>query len=153
MKKFSFRIFLAVALVLGLGGVAVVNNGCTSTSTQNAVKVEYQTLSAVVNVVDVARGAYDALYKAGKVPQHLDDQVAKVYLQYQQAGNIAISAAKLQATLVAQPNVSAPVIDNTANIAAFETIVNELLALFGQTPGLSGTPVVTPLKISRKAKV
>src|ERR1035438_7503616 len=100
MKKFLSR-FLIVGLLFLPLGVMLSSTSCTTTAQSNAVVVEYQTLSGVVNVVDTARGMYDTLYQAGKISADLDAKVAAGYLEYQRVGNLAISTARAQAVAVA----------------------------------------------------
>jgi hypothetical protein len=126
------------------------STSCTTTAQSNAVVVEYQTLSGVVNVVDTARGMYDTLYQAGKISADLDAKVAAGYLEYQRVGNLAISTARAQAVAVAAGTDPATLANNPY-IADFQTLVNGLLAIFGGTTPPSTT--VTSVRIMKNAKV
>jgi hypothetical protein len=135
MKRFFSLLALIAVLALPVSTFVA----CTTTQVQSAVAVEYKTLSGIVNTVAVARGAYDTLYKAGKIPADLDAKVLPVYTQYQAVANAAITAAKLQLTATTPaPNDFIP---------QLESLVNQLFALFGQASGIPAAPVT----ISRKA--
>lgn len=132
--------------------LVVPSTGCTSTAQQNAVTVEYQTLSGVVNVVDVARGVYDTLYKAGKVPQSLDDKVLPVYTQYQGVANSAVAFAKAQAAAAAAGVAPAVTADNPY-IVALQDLVNQLINLFNQAPTLPAANKTANVSIVKNAGV
>jgi hypothetical protein len=141
-KGDRMRKFFAIFALLAVLTVPVASfTACTTTQVQSAVAVQYQTLSGVVNTVSVARGVYDTLYKAGKVSPELDAKVLAIYTQYQKVANAAITAAKIQLTATSPaPNDLIP---------QLETLVNQLLALFGQASGLPTAPIA----ISRNAGV
>lgn len=135
MRKF----FASLALVAVLALPFSTFTACTTAQSQSASNVEYQTISGLVNTVSVARGAYDALYKAGKISADLDAKVAPIYAQYQAVADAAIATAKLQiGVTTSTPNQFLP---------QLEDLVNQLFALFGQG---SGVPVAK-VTISRKA--
>lgn len=143
MKKLISRL-LVVSLLLIPITFLVPTTGCTSTSQQSAVVVEYKTLSSVINTVELARSIYDDLYKAGKVSQDLDNKIAVIYLEYQRVGNLAIQSVKAQqAALTANSNASAPVVDMTnLYLTQLQTLVNQLLDLFNQAPTMPTQPHV-----------
>src|SRR5271169_2151716 len=133
MKKFLSKFVFVAALLIPFVLVLPFSS-CTTTQTNSAILVEYQTLSGVINTVDVARGVYDTLYKSGKVSQDFDNKVAPIYLEYQRIGNLAISTAKAQEAMIAAlPNTSAPVvIPANVYIPQLQAIINQLLALLNQ---------------------
>jgi hypothetical protein len=153
MKKFFSRFLILGMLLLPIGVLTLVplsNVGCTTVAQSNAVTVEYQTLSGVVNLVDSARGMYDTLYKAGKISVDTDVKVAAGYLEYQRVGNLAISAARAQAVAVAAGTDPKTLVNNPY-IADLQTLVNGLVAIFSTTTPPATT--VTSVRIVKNAKV
>lgn len=137
------RVFVVIGIVFCLVMPVAILNSCTSAQQQSAVVVEYQTLSAVVNVVDVAHGVYNTLFAAGKISADLDAKVAKAYADYQSYANLAITTAKAQQSAANAGTVN-------AYIPLLENAVNTLIGLFNQANPPTPTPAVS---ISRMAGV
>lgn len=148
MKKFFSRFLILGMLLLPLGAVTLTSTSCTTAAQSNAVTVEYQTLSGVVNFVESARGVYDALYKAGKISPEIDAKVAAAYLEYQRVGNLAISVARAQAVAVAAGTDPATLVNNPY-IADLQTLVNGLVSIFNTT---TPSAAVTRVKIVKNPK-
>ena len=157
MKKFLSRLLLAVMLIVPVASPVFLSTGCTVSQQQNAVAVEYKTLSSVINVVDVARGVYDSLYKVGRrgvsgeaviVSDSLDSKIAAIYAEYQRVGNLAIQVAKSQAAVVAAGGT----ITDATNVylPQLQTLINQLLALFNSVPS---APQTAPVSIAPNAGV
>ena len=145
MRKILSSFVIAAMFALAI----IPSTGCTLGAQQQAVVVEYQTLSGVINVVDVARGVYNAAYNAGKVPAELDAKVATAYTQYQQIANLAVSTARAQDVLVTA-GVAPSALPNNPYIVQLEGLINTLIALFnGATPSVPPTP---PVSIARNAR-
>jgi hypothetical protein len=154
MKKFFSRVLILGMLLLPIGVLTLVplsNVGCTTVAQSNAVTVEYQTLSGVVNLVEAARATYDTVYRAGKISAALDAKVAAAYLEYQRVGNLAISVARAQAVAVAAGTDPATLVNNPY-IADFQTLVNGLVDIFNPTVP-AGTPLASHVTIVKNAKV
>lgn len=112
--KTAFAAILIVALV-----------SCAS-----FVRNSYVTLSTAATVVEVARATYADFYAAGKVPQELDDKVAKVYANYQKGMHDAVDATRAYAAALVAfgPNAS-PDAANKA-IDAAQLVIIDLFNLF-----------------------
>ena len=149
-KKFISTFALLAILALPVVPV-LLSTGCTTTAQQTAVTTEYQTLSGVVKLVDVARGAYDILYKAGKVSQATDDKVLVAYTDYQKYANLAINTAKAQAAAVASGTAPALTLDNPY-IVALQTAINALIDMFNTTVP-AAQPLTMHIAIAKTAKV
>ena len=149
MKKTISKLLIVGMLLVPLAAVTT-STGCTLTTQQNAVVVEYTTLKDVITVVDVARGVYDELYKAGKVSATLDLKVSSVYTEYQRVGNLALSTAKSQAALVNSGVVPGA---DTSNpyVQELQNLVNGLIDLFN-TAQPAGQPLTAHLLITKNPK-
>ena len=154
MKKFVTRLLLIVVL---LAPVTAFTTSCTTglPPAQQAVAIEYKTLSSVVNVVELGRTIYSDLYKRGRsnipgeaivVSQELDDKVLAVYTQYQSIGNKAIEVAKAQA---AAANAGTPLMTDNVFVPQLQALVNQLLDLFTK----AGVPTQSPVVIAPRAGV
>jgi lipopolysaccharide export LptBFGC system permease protein LptF len=151
MKKFISTIALFAILALPIAVVPVLlSTGCTTTAQQTAVVTEYQTLSGVVKLVDAARGAYDTLYKAGKVSQATDDKVLVAYTKYQSFANLAIKTARDQAAAVVAGTAPALALDNPY-IVDLQNAVNGLIDIFNTTVP-PAQPLTMHLSIAKNAK-
>lgn len=153
MNKFTKKLLSSVIIaIFALGGVAASINliGCTTAAQSNAVTVEYQTLSGVINLVSTARGAYNTLFNAGKISADLDARVSSAYFEYQRIGNLALSTARAQAVAVAA-GTDPKTLANNPYIADLQNLVNGLLAIFTTTTPPSTT--VTSVKIVKNATV
>lgn len=141
MKNIISRLLVVVML---LSPVAIFSSSCGSTlpAQQQSVMVEYKTLSAVVQAVDLARGVYDDFWRAGKVSAELDAKVSKIYSDYQRVANLAIAKAKLQA----QAANTGQVVTTNEYITQLQDVVNQLLLLFGTANPSAPPPAPVAIK-------
>lgn len=141
MRNIISRLLIVVMLLFP---VTVFSSSCGSTlpAQQQTVMVEYNTLSAVVHTVDLARGVYDDLWRAGKVSAELDAKVSAAYSNYQRVANLAIAKAKLQA---AAANAG-QVVTTNEYIAQLQDVINQLLLLFGTANPTAPPPAIVAIK-------